>query len=140
MTHPYHEDYVVLRARSTIRTDSRSIERDLGFRILHEDTSASTWSASTWVNICLEKHAWISAGLVWMPGASDSGAKGAYDDSGPNGLESRPTINLFELWENGSHLLKLVAGRNDSFPRSLVVPCAWIQSPKFLPVSERCCA
>ena len=54
----------------------------------------------------------------------------------PDGLESRPTINLFELWENGSHLLKLVAGRNYSFPRSLVVPCAWIQSPKFLSLRD----
>ena len=41
-----------------------------------------------------------------------------YEDSGPNGLESRPTISLFELREKGSHLFKLVVGRNYTFPKS----------------------
>ena len=63
MSHPYLEDYVVFPTRSTIRTDSRNIER--------EDASASRWITSTRINVLLEKHAWISAGLVWMPGASD---------------------------------------------------------------------
>ena len=71
----------------TIRTDTMNIERDIEYRQIYEDTSASRWSPFTWVNLLLEKHAWISAGLVWMHGASDSGTKGA------------PTINLFELWE-----------------------------------------
>ena len=136
MTHPCHEDYVVLPTTSTIRIDSKNIECDIEYRVLREDTSASRWSASTWVNLLLEKHAWWSAGLVWMQGASDSGTKGAYDDSRPDGLESGPTINLFELWENGSHLLKLVAGRNYSFPKSLVVPFAWIHSPKSLSLRD----
>ena len=61
-------------------------------------------------------------------------AKGAYEDSRLDALESRP--NLFELWENGSHMLKLVAGRNSCFPKSLVVPCAWIQSPKSLSLRD----
>ena len=38
MSHPYLEDYVVLPTRSTIRTDSRNIERDIGFSIRREDT------------------------------------------------------------------------------------------------------
>ena len=138
MPHPYLEDHVVLPTRtgwvtrSTIRTDTRNVERDRGFKIINEDICASRWSAPTWINVPLEKHAWISAGLVWMPGASDTGAKGAYEDSRLDALESRPTINLFELWENGSHMLKLVVGRSYWFPKSLVVPCAWVQSPKSL--------
>ena len=71
-----------------------------------------------------------------MPGASDSGTKGMHDDFRLDGHQSRPTINLFELWENGSHLLKLVASRNYSFPKSLAVPCAGIQSPNFLPLRD----
>ena len=71
-----------------------------------------------------------------MPGAPDTGAKGAYEHSRLDELESRPTINLFELWENGSHVLKLVAGRNYCFPTSLVVPCTWIQSPKSLSLRD----
>ena len=75
MSLPYLEDYVVLPTKSTIRSESRNIERDIGYRITHDDTSASTWSASAWIIVLLGKHAWISAGLVWMPCASDTGAK-----------------------------------------------------------------
>ena len=98
MTHPYHEDYVVLPTRPTIRLDNKNVERDIENKQIHEDTSASRWSPSSWVNLPFEKHAWLSAGLVWMHGASDSGAKGVRDDPGPEGLESRPTISPFELW------------------------------------------
>ena len=76
----------------------------------------------------LEKHAWISAGSIWVPNASDSGAKGTYRDSTSDALASRPTINLFELWGDGSDVIKLVSGRNYCFPESLVVPCACLQS------------
>ena len=77
-----------------------------------------------------------SAGLVWMHGASDSGIKGVFDELGPEGLESRPTISLFELWEYGSYLPKLVIARNYSFPKSLIVPCKWVYVPEAL--SLRC--
>ena len=61
--------------------------------------------APCWVNLLLEEHAWISAGLIWMP-----------------------TINRFELWEFGVHLLRKVSGRDYWFPRSMVVQCVWLQS------------
>ena len=47
-----------------------------------------------------------------LRGASESGVKGVFEDSGPDGLKSRPTINLFEQWEEGA--------RNYSFPKSLL--------------------
>ena len=56
----------------------------------------------------IEKHAWLSAGLIRMPHASDSGTKGSYADSKSDAPKSRPTINLFEQWEEGS----LVTGRS----------------------------
>ena len=59
----------------------------------------------------LGKHAWLSAGLVWMNGAFVSGPKGVYEELRPDGLESRPTINLFEQWEEGAHWPKLVNAR-----------------------------
>ena len=52
-----------------------------------------------------------------------------YSDPKSEELESGPTINLFELWEEGSQLGKVVSGRDYRFPLSLVLPC-----PK------RCCA
>ena len=135
MTHPYHEDYVVLPTMPTIRLDNKNVVRDIEYRQIYEDTPASRWSPSSWVNLHLEKHAWLSAGLVWMHGASDSGTKGVYEDSGHKGLESRPTVRLFEVWEKGSHLIKLVVGRNYRFPKS-VVPCAWTHSPKSLSLRD----
>ena len=49
-----------------------------------------------------------------MNGASVSGPKGVFEESRPDGLESRPTINLFEQWEEGAHLHKLVNARDYS--------------------------
>ena len=84
----------------------------------------------------MAEHSWLSAGLVWMQGASGSGIKGVFDDSGPDGLESRPTINLFELWQYGVHLPKLVIARNYSFPKPLVVPWNWVFAPTALSLSD----
>ena len=70
-----------------------------------------------------------------MPHASDSSIKGSYADSKSDALESRPTINLFELWEDGSNLCKLVTGRN-YLPECLVVSCAWLQRPKTLSLRD----
>ena len=69
---------------------------------VHEDLTA----AATWIDFLMEKYAWLSAGLIWMPHASDSGTKGSHTDSKSDALESRPTINLFEQWEgyNGASL------------------------------------
>ena len=126
----------MLPTGSTIRTDCRNIERDVGFRILNENSTACRWTASTWVNVLLEKHAWISAGLIWVPNASDSGTKGAFEDSKSDALESRSTINLFQPWEDGSRMLRLVIGRNYCFGKSLVVPCVWLHSPKSLSLRD----
>ena len=71
-----------------------------------------------------------------MNGASESGTKGVFEESGPNGLEPRPTINLFEQWEEGAHLPKLVNARNYSFPKPLVVPFTWMYAPRALSLSE----
>ena len=136
LRHPYHEDYVVLPTRHTLRPDKKNIERDVVYRLQRDDTSLSRWSPTSWLNILLEKQAWLSAGLVWMHGASDSGIKGVFDDSGPDGLESRPTINLFELWEYGAYLPRLVIARNYSFPKPLVVPCQWVFAPRALSLSD----
>ena len=87
------------------------------------------WSPASWLNLLLEKHAWLSAGLVWMHRASESGIEGVFEESGPTGLEPRPTINLFEQWEEGAHLPKLVNARNYSFPKRLVVVYTWLYGP-----------
>ena len=50
--------------------------------------------------------------------------------------ESRPTINLFEEWEEGAHMPKLVNARDYSFPKSLVVPYTWMYAPNALTLSD----
>ena len=62
-----------------------------------------------------------------------------FEESGPTGLEPRPTINLFEQWEEGAHLPKLVSARNYSFPKRLVIPkhhkSAWWPEPTTHPLT-----
>ena len=93
---PYHEDCVVLPIRNTTRTDVKSIEREVEYRTQPDDMSLSKWSPASWLNLLLEKHAWLSAGLVWVPGAATSASRGVFDESRSDEPESRPTINLFE--------------------------------------------
>ena len=91
------------------------------------------WSASLWVNTLLEKHAWLSAGLVWMPGASQSADLGVYNnDAPPETSEARPVISLFEHWEEGAHLPVALNARDYAFPSSLVIPYHWNQAPQAL--------
>ena len=41
LRHPYHEDYVVLPTRHTLRPDNKNIEWDVAYRLLRDDTSLS---------------------------------------------------------------------------------------------------
>ena len=85
-----------------------------------------------WLNTLLEKHAWLSAGLVWVQAASQSADIGVYDDTPPCESDPRPTVNLFEHWEEGAHLPKAANARDYSFPKSLVVPFSWLYAPEAL--------
>ena len=98
LKHPYHEDLVVLPTRPTLRMDTKSIARDNSYRP-QTGESLMRWSASLWINTLLEKHAWLSEGLVWMNGASQSADIGVYNDVPPETAEARPVISLFEHWE-----------------------------------------
>ena len=119
LKHPYHEDYVVLPTRSNIRVDNKSVAQEARSRPQSDDASLSRWSPSSWLNTLLEKHAWFSAGLVWLPGASMSADVGVYDESPPNDSDARPTISLFEQWEEGAHVPRVANARDYSFPKSL---------------------
>ena len=66
----------------------------------------------------------------------ESGIKGVFEESGPTGLEPRPTINLFEQWEEGAHLPKLVNACNYSFPKPLAVPYTWLCAPRASSLSD----
>ena len=68
LRHPYHEDCVVL-PRNTTRTDYKSIAQEVRYRTQPDNSSLSRWSPASWLNTLLEKHAWLSAGLVWVQGA-----------------------------------------------------------------------
>ena len=46
---------------------------------------------------------------------------GVYDDSPSSDSDPRPTISLFEQWEEGAHMPKVANARDYSFPKSLVV-------------------
>ena len=131
LRYPYHEDLVVLPTRPNLRMDTRSIARDMAYRP-QPGESPIRWSASLWINTLLEKHTWLSAGLVWMQGASQSADIGVYRDVPPETQEARPVISLFEHWEEGAHLPVALNARDYAFPSSLVVPYYWTQAPQAL--------
>ena len=60
LTHPYHEDYVVLPTRPIIRPDNENIERDIEYRQIYEDASASRWTPTSWINLLLGLPAGVS--------------------------------------------------------------------------------
>ena len=66
-----------------------------------------------------------------------SANSGVFDEPPSDDSEPRPTINLFEQWEEGAHMTKVVNARDYSFPKSLVVPFTCLCAPN-APVSERC--
>ena len=128
MHHPYHEDPVVLPTRQNIRVGNKGVTRDISHRPQSVEI-ASRWSPSLWMNTLLEKHAWLSAGLVWMYGASQSAGSGVYPEVSYETPTPRTVISLFEHWEYGAHLPVAMNARDYAFPNSLVVPFTWNQSP-----------
>ena len=136
LKHPYYEDYVVLPTRSNIRVDNKSVAQEARSRPQSDEASLSRWSPSSWVNTLLEKHAWFSAGLVWLPGASMSADVGVFDDSPTNDSAARPTLSLFEQWEEGAHVTRIANARDYSFPSSLVIPHTWNSASRALSLSD----
>ena len=47
-----------------------------------------------------------------------------------------PTINLFELWENGSQQARAVSGRNFLFPMCFATMCSWNFCPRALSLRD----
>ena len=135
LRHPYHEDLVVLPTRPNLRVDNRSITREASYPSQSVE-SLTRWSPSLWLNTLLEKHAWLSAGLVWMQGASQSADVGVYTEVPHDRPEPRPTKSVFEHWEEGAHLPAAMNARDYSFPSSLVIPFTWIHSPESLSLLE----
>ena len=137
LKYPYHEDLVILPTRPNLRMDTKSVSRDM--RMSFGPQAGETplrWSASLWINTLLEKHAWLCAGLVWVPGASQSADVGVYREVPPETPEPRPVISLFEHWEEGAHLSVALNARDYAFPNSLVVPYYWSQAPQALSLQD----
>ena len=63
--------------------------------------------------------------------------RGVFDKSQSAGISvPRPTVNLFEQWEEGAHTPRLVNARDYSFPKSRVVPFTWMYAPNVLSLSD----
>ena len=80
-------------------------------------------------------HAWLSAGLIWLPEASDTGRQIELGDSQSDEPQCLPTINIFELWENGSQQARAVS-RNFHYPMCFAVICPWNYQPKAISLRE----
>ena len=51
------------------------IGHDVSYKLNRNDPAISRWDSATWINILMEKHAWLSAGLIWLQSASDNSTK-----------------------------------------------------------------
>ena len=51
LSHPYVEDYVVLPARSGLRSEARLAGRDLNAKKSQDDPTLSRWCSATWINL-----------------------------------------------------------------------------------------
>ena len=103
LSRAYMEECVVLPTRPAIRSETRLAGKDISCKLSRNDMSASRWCSATRISILVQKHAWISACLIRMPEASDSSRKAEHNDPQPDVPQPLPTINIFELWEDGSH-------------------------------------
>ena len=65
-----------------------------------------------------------------------SADSGVFDEPPLKDSEPRPTINLFEQWEEGAHMPKVANARDFAFPKSLVVPLTWLYAPNALSLSD----
>ena len=74
-----------------------------------------------------------------MHGASQSADIGVYNDLPPETPEPRPTISLFEHWEEGAHLPVALNARDYAFPSSLVIPFKCIDAPETLSLFDAAC-
>ena len=79
LSHPYMGNYVALPTRSGIKSETRMAGRDLNMKKSQDDPSLSRWRSATWINVLVEKHAWLSTGLVWLPEASATGKKAVFN-------------------------------------------------------------
>ena len=61
---------------------------------------------------------------------------GVYDESPPNDSDARPTLSLFEQWEEGAHVPRVATARDYSFPKSLVIPYPWLSASQALSLSD----
>ena len=102
LSHPYMEDSVALPSRSGIRCETRLAGRDPNNKKSQDDLTLSTRCSANWISLLVEKHAWLSAGLIWLPEASATGKKVVFNEDQQGALESIPKINVFELLEEGT--------------------------------------
>ena len=65
-----------------------------------------------------------------------SADSGVFDEPPLKDSDPRPTINLFEQWEEGAHMTKVANARDYAFPKSLVAPFTWLCAPNALTLSD----
>ena len=84
---------------------------ELSRRLTEGDRSITRSYVALWVNGLVEKHSWLSAGLIWNADA-DSGQKALPEDhdreEAPQPGHGMPCINLIKYWEEGSSLIRSV--------------------------------
>ena len=102
--------------------------------------SPGFWCAARWINVLVEKYAWLSAGLIWFPEVPETGHPPKLEDHSREAsqlpLESMSVISLFEFWEEGVQLVRALDAHHFNLPRSISVMNPWNYESKALSLSE----
>ena len=63
------------------------------------------WCSATWIDLLVEKHAWLSAGLMWLLDASATGKKALFSGEQQGKVGSMPTISLSSVGKQEQNCL-----------------------------------
>ena len=125
LSHPCLEDYVALPTRRGIRIPVKQSVTEIDHKAVHQDVTISRRCAARWINVLVEKHAWLSTGLICIPEAPETGRPVKMDNHSQLPLASMSVISLFEFWGEGVQLVRSLDAHRFHFPQSLAVMNPW---------------
>ena len=104
-------------------------------RLTIRQNARSRWCAARWINVLVEKHAWLSTGLIWLLEAPETGRPPKVDDHEKQ-VESVSVISLCEFWEQGVQLVRTLDAHRFHFPCALGVMNPWNFESKALSLTD----
>ena len=116
------------------QTENHLAGRDLSNRRSQSGASASRWCSATWINILVEKHAWLSTGLYGCQKPQIPVGRLSLLIVSQMSLSACPLS--ISLSENGSQQARAASARSFHFPMCFALICPWNFQPKAISLRE----